>query len=44
MQIGHIVQFFMEAGFLVAGVEVSQHPPMDVGNARRLKSLWTMQN
>jgi hypothetical protein len=41
MQIGHIVQFFMEAGYLAAGVEVSQNPPMDVGNARRLKSLWT---
>jgi glucose-1-phosphate thymidylyltransferase len=42
IQIGHIVQFSIEAGFLVAGVQVSKYPPMDVGNARRLKSLWTM--
>lgn len=42
LQIGHIVQFSIEAGFIVAGVEVSKYPPTDVGNARRLISLWNM--
>lgn len=43
IQIGHIVQFSIEEGFIVAGVQVSKYPPIDIGSAISLKSLWTEQ-
>lgn len=41
IQIGQIVQLSIEEGYKVVGVQVSKHPPLDIGNADRLKQLWT---
>ncbi len=43
VHIGHVIQFSIEAGFVVAGVQVSEYPPIDIGNALNLKDYWIRQ-
>ena len=40
IQIGQIVQAAIENEFAVEGIQVSNHPPLDVGNVDSLKHLW----
>jgi glucose-1-phosphate thymidylyltransferase len=43
IDIGHVVQASIEKGITVEGVQVSSHPPFDVGNIDALQHLWEIR-
>jgi glucose-1-phosphate thymidylyltransferase len=48
LQIGHIVQIYIEQGHLAAGICVSDHPPIDIGTpanySATLQKMWNKEN